>query len=381
MSNSDKRVVKNWMRITCITLLGLAAAYIILHIFIPGAEVIKLSKQEVSDINLILFSSYEGDTTQQETKATTVASDTAKKEATYNYIFSVREPFCEDARREFSEIFKEFDAQEFSVILLNYPIKVRSYFWLTEGSFFGLNRNPITDSGICKKNAGSVYVEIIFWAWFGLLASLLYNVSEALRTGLFNERESVVHIAKFFYAPLCALVIYFSIRLLVAEGDIAVLEFSLGTIVLSFILGFFSGRAVELLNRIKELILPLNHTGSGNENANDPNAPGAPTPTGPVSQHSLECKLQLPATLQQLSPEEQQTILTGAKIEITRVSQQTHFETTISGPSAEGTFIIKPLAPGIYKLTATLAYKEQTYRSKEIDVKVPENNSVVIPFE
>lgn len=380
MPESDKEIVSSWMWITSITLLILAAVYIALHLFIPGAEVIKLSKQEVSDINLILFSSYEGDTNQLLVANGTVASDSAKKEAAYNYIFSVREPFCENARKEFSDIFREFDAQEFSVILLNYPIKVRSYFWLTEGSFFGLNPKQEKTTGPCKKNAGSVYAEIIFWAWFGLLASLLYNVSEALRTRLFNERESVVHIAKFFYAPLCALVIYFSIRLLISEGDIAVLEFSLGTIVLSFILGFFSGRAVELLNRIKDLILPLNY-GRPEGNAGRQQAASGASPPAPAGPYTLKCLLELPEELTRLSPTEQEKIIKEAKIDIRLVSPPADFEATLTNPTENRVFNIALLAKGTYNLQATLQHGGLAYQSREISVPVPDKLEIAIPFE
>jgi hypothetical protein len=57
--------------------------------------------------------------------------------------------------------------------------------------------------------------------------------------------------------PVISLVIYFSINRLISDGATSMAEFSHGTIVLSFILGFFSRRAIELIDKIKELILPL----------------------------------------------------------------------------------------------------------------------------
>ena len=131
--------------------------------------------------------------------------------------------------------------------LVNFPRNMQ----LTEG-----NRKSSVNS--CNIQEGSVYLEIIFWTWFGLIASLLYNVSEALRTTEFKINEVGVHIAKFFYSPLISLVIYFSINNLISDGSISLAEFSHGTIVFAFILGFFSGRAIELLTRVKDLILPLN---------------------------------------------------------------------------------------------------------------------------
>ena len=127
-----------------------------------------------------------------------------------------------------------------------YKLKVHSYFWLTEDL---------------------VFLEIIFWSLFGVLASVFYNVSEALRERkdelrMYNPSIDYVNWAKLFYGPLTTIVIYFSVQ--VATTDNVEASFNnlrYGLIILSFVLGFFSGRTVEFLERIKNLILPLNRGG------------------------------------------------------------------------------------------------------------------------
>lgn len=225
-------LVQKWFAITISIFIILITAYLLLHTYIGGAEIIRLSTQEKNDINLIMFGN--NDTTRT-TAATSGPTDASRKASAFKYIFSIRKPFTAADSSALVKQFADYTPQQFSVVLSNYPIKVKSYFWLTDKM---------------------VYLEILFWSIFGLIASLLYNVSESLRTGEFIPSEISVHVAKLFYAPLCAVVIYLSINALTSSSDLALTEFSNSTIVLSFILGFFSGRTIELLNKVKDLILP-----------------------------------------------------------------------------------------------------------------------------
>ncbi|GAB2799183.1 hypothetical protein GCM10027275_51260 [Rhabdobacter roseus] len=278
----NESIVKKWFLWVTSVLTGLVVIYLLLHFFIPGAEIIKLSKQETTDVNLILFGESNSfrtptDTTKalggEKTKREAMTDeeiDRIRKATVYTYIFSVRKPLCKADSVNFTTYFNQFNRTQFSVVIPNYPIRVKSYFWLTEG-------NRKQELYNCNLVEGSVYLEIIFWTWFGLIASLLYSVSEALKTELFDLKELNTHIAKFFYAPLCSLIIYFSINKLVSQGDIELAEFSKGTIILAFILGFFSGRAIELLTRIKDLILPLNSTSDKGKVLTPPSLQPAPT--------------------------------------------------------------------------------------------------------
>jgi hypothetical protein len=65
-----------------------------------------------------------------------------------------------------------------------------------------------------------------------------------------------------------AIVLYLCSDLLSSQKLIALDKISYGAIVFVFILGFFSGRAIELLNRVKDVIIPLNaNSTDGVENA------------------------------------------------------------------------------------------------------------------
>jgi hypothetical protein len=256
-------MVRNWFLATISVLTVLVAVYMVLHMRIPGAEVIKLSKQEITDMNMILFGNNkpsrpagdepgeaDGDAAAAAggvARGSSAPTDSVRRESMYNYIYSVRPPYNPKDSTAFRRQFESYSPEQFAAVMPNYPIRVKSYFWLTEGRREG-------DQTI----EGSIYLEIVFWTLFGLIANLLYRVSESVRTDGFRPEEIGVHIAKFFYAPLCSLVVFFSFNMLVSQGDISVVQFSHATIVLAFILGFFSGRTVELLERIKDLLLPLN---------------------------------------------------------------------------------------------------------------------------
>lgn len=117
--------------------------------------------------------------------------------------------------------------------LTNYPLKIKSYFWLNESS---------------------LYWEIIFWTWFGIFANLFFNVSEALRKEEYRSAEEYVHIAKFFYGPPCSLIIYFSLDKLIETGDVSFDSIQYGTIVLSFMLGFYTRKSIEMIDKIKNFV-------------------------------------------------------------------------------------------------------------------------------
>jgi hypothetical protein len=247
MASSDQ-IVTNWFRITGFVLTSLVAVYLIAHNCIPGSEIVKLSKQELTDVNLIVFGSDNdaaiggsSDTTQTAIVAASKRNFSLRKAAVYRFLFSTRKPVDEKDSITFVKYFNGFEPQQFVTVMSNYPIRSQSYFWLT---------------------APGIYLEVIFWSLFGLLASLFYYVSEAIRKGEYNTKEVNVHIAKFFYTPFSALIIFFSINALTKTGDIVITEFSNSSIVLSFILGFFSGRTVELLGKIKDLILPATKPGT-----------------------------------------------------------------------------------------------------------------------
>jgi len=143
-------------------------------------------------------------------------------------------------RIQLKKYFKNLSPASLTASLDKQKIKVSSYFWLS-GKW--------------------AYAEIVFWAVFGVLASLIFYVSEIAKDPKtpFKSREIPSQIAKLFYAPLVTLVLIFSYDYFAGENAVDI-EASKGLLIVSFLLGFFSGRAMDLLNRIKELLLPYNAT-------------------------------------------------------------------------------------------------------------------------
>lgn len=122
--------------------------------------------------------------------------------------------------------------------------------------------NVITQSGIRKRSFFWLYndisiIELIFWALFGTLSSFLYYYAEHSRKGTVDEDEFPAYWAKLFYTPFVVIVIYFSPNLFSNEQGFNI-YFGHWTIVIAFVLGFFSGRTIELLDRLKNFIFPFN---------------------------------------------------------------------------------------------------------------------------
>jgi hypothetical protein len=100
-----------------------------------------------------------------------------------------------------------------------------------------------------------VLLEIIMFALLGVICNCLYFMSEFIRKGEFDKNETGVYFVKLFYAPVIVLIIYLGAELFLVQKS-NILPSPSNTIVFSFILGFFSGRAIVLLTRIKDALFP-----------------------------------------------------------------------------------------------------------------------------
>lgn len=125
--------------------------------------------------------------------------------------------------------------------------KVKSYFWLI---------GPL------------VYLEIIFWTWFGVICSLLFNlgiISKNRTTDptnpstYFDSSEVPSQVAKLLYAPACTLVIILGYNFF-TDQSIVDISSSKGVLVFAFIGGFYSSRLINFLDKLKEIILPVSST-------------------------------------------------------------------------------------------------------------------------
>ena len=262
---SQTKSVNTWFRNIILTLALLSITYVILHLCFPwpGHMYIKLTANDITEINLILNNNVDLSKTDSQPpvevnkpiiktgdsgkinnlppvaiqkKSLKPSHDDTIKFMAISYIFSKYKPASPEDSVMAVRNFSKFDLKTFSYIVSQFPLKTKSFFWL------GGN--------------GWTYLEILFWSLFGLICSLLYNVSEAVSQKKFNENENPVHLAKLCYTPFLALIIYLAFDILTLNKDINVSQFGTGMIVFAFILGFFSRRAIDLLDRIKEIILP-----------------------------------------------------------------------------------------------------------------------------
>lgn len=234
----SKLTPKGWFLWVIGSLIVLSTIYLTLHLVLPaGRSKAKLSTADVTIISSLLY---------EETATATpgLVPDgqrpltPAQQQRVVNYIVDAYdlEPADSLAVVRWVALFKK--PADLIRSLSDYIFPVPSYFWLYDGG---------------------LYVEVLFWTWFGLIASLLYSVSETLRKGTdaFDRNEVWVHIAKFLYAPLCSLVIFLGLSLAISDKSVIQrIDYSPNQILVAFIMGFFSGRLVQFLQNIKNLIFP-----------------------------------------------------------------------------------------------------------------------------
>lgn len=142
-------------------------------------------------------------------------------------------------------------------VLTSTKIKCKSFFWLSDSY---------------------VYIEALFWSMMGVLVSLIYYVSLANSrgsnlggdddAGTFNPSQVPSQIAKLFYAPACTIVLILGYHYLSDKsGNMVDISVNKGLIVFAFIAGFFSGRVMKFLDRLKELLLPYSPTAASTSNS------------------------------------------------------------------------------------------------------------------
>lgn len=235
-----------WFLWTIGLLLFLAISYLLPHWQLSvGRSATTLTTGDMTTLSSLLYEPKPISTTTTSPTTQTATIPDSQRQLTdsqrlraYSYIVNTYPMYPNDADtlQNWINLFNQPGA--LMSALKEHTFPVRSYFWLM---------------------GGWLYWEVIFWTWFGLIASLLFSVSEALRTNSksFDQSEIWTHIAKFFYAPLCSIAIFLGLSLAITDQKVLdMVKFSPNQILVAFILGFFSGRVVDLLQRIKNVILP-----------------------------------------------------------------------------------------------------------------------------
>ena len=197
------------------------------------------------------------------------------------------------------------------------------------------------------------YIEIIFWTIFGVLASLIYLVADVTRdpTKEFDPSQIFYQLAKLFYAPLISMILIFGYQY-ASDGKGGNIEVSKMILVVAFLLGFYSGRAMELLNRIKEVLLPFGSSANTSTTSTTTTAAG--------SKGELTVALDvLPTDLPQDSDYELiKNQLTNAKVSIMDNATQKSTDLTPTPEEMDASFTITGIEPKGYTLKASLATAE-----------------------
>ena len=308
-----------WQSLTTLVvfLVLMVVVYFIMHFYIPGSIDSKLSDGDKAVVSLIL-------------NDTSKIADAVRVHDALMYIVNSVRPADSVTAANFFNKYSSLKPSELLSAMPSIRISTWNYFWL---------------------NTDTKYLEVVFWAIFGVIASLLYFISEAMRNKNFKEEEMPVYLAKIYYAPLIALVIVFSYNLL--TGNVNYDNSSLELLVISFILGFFSGRAIELLNKIKDVILPGKITA-------EEEAAGKIVIAG---------KVQLPAGAKEITPE---------KVKVTLVRADGKGKSVETETDREGNYIFKNIAAGAYKIKAETSSKEGKYSALIPEKQLAEGKRVDI---
>lgn len=306
IKNDPKSIWLIWASFISLFVIGI---YIFLHLIIKGQEEIYLNKYQLNAINTMIANT----------------KDTLKTQVLIiNYLKTIL-PI--ENNRDTKEFIETYSIDNISTILPTYPFKVKSFFWLT-GSF--------------------LFLEIVFWSLFGLMANLMYGVTIAEK---FEKKRVPEHIGKIFYAPFCSIVIYLSLNALINSGSISLEGVGKSVIVLSFILGFFTRRTILLLNKIKNLILP-------EEKEDEENGKDLPK--------SILNEIKGTIKVDKISDEIFQKYIERAVLKITSLTTN---HTAVINSDKGGMFSFKNIPTGNYRIEAELVIdKTRYYEESQIQI-------------
>ncbi|MBS1772842.1 MAG: hypothetical protein JST82_08275 [Bacteroidetes bacterium] len=260
MLHSAYWTIGKWFSFITLLLLGWGLVYAFAHSAygIQGYEYTSLNTTQVRQINRILSSEY---TPANNTNHVVDLTDTATGNISVNDLGTITANTCDMACRtnkvlvylnsEFDnkiepaqleqvrQYITVFGPAEVGVFLSDYKLKVRSYFWLS---------GPM------------MYAELVSWVIIGVLCSLIFATSTMLRKASrknFDHKDVLYQSAKIFYAPFIAVVILVCYNYIKHNTALSS-AIGQGIIVFSFIIGFYSGRIVNFIDKFKQLLLPDN---------------------------------------------------------------------------------------------------------------------------
>lgn len=264
IKSTQKVSETRWLAILIFILVSLATLYVVLHARLAGSEAKRITTYQLGVINSLATDITEGklDTTTCKQKIrlflqTTLYPDYPSESYCQSQCDSLTRDgntqpllmFCDRCEKSPAysnqlSFLNTYDLRTIGQMLPHHEFKVPSYFWL-----YG----------------EKVYLEIIFWSLFGVLASILYSSSEAIFIKEFDYSRIPRYIAQLFYAPFSTLVVHLSFSLFTTADNQSFNAISTNAIILAFILGFFTRRTVELLHRLRDVIIPGTLSSSSND--------------------------------------------------------------------------------------------------------------------
>jgi hypothetical protein len=215
-------------------------SYVIAHFFLPGSEMKTLSNSQFQNLTLLV----EDFDNPSDSIELLNRPQRDKRIITY-----LKTSFDEDSIVPLNRIFvslPDVKTKNIMPFLKDQEFKVSSFFWL---------------------HGYQSFAEVLLWALVGVLLSLIYYVSIAnrgkpadgsttLEVRAFDYKEIYDHIAKMVYAPICTLVLILSYTYISSDSSVANVSAGKGMLVFSFIAGFYSGRVMKFLDKLKDLLLP-----------------------------------------------------------------------------------------------------------------------------
>lgn len=235
---------RSWLLMLCFLLSVVIIGYVVSHNIWKGKQYVQLDKQQILLLNKYLNND------QHKSSNSDSISFYRQQRDTYLIAYLKSEMHQQLDQKEFTrtmDLISKMNHENVIDFLAEKKFLVHSVFWLT---------------------GNKAYVEALLWSLMGVLVSLIYYVSiantKSLHTagtddsGSFDPAEISGQVAKMFYAPTCTIVLILGYQYLIDTNN-SMIDISVnnGLIVFSFISGFFSGRVMRFLDRLKELVLPF----------------------------------------------------------------------------------------------------------------------------
>ncbi|HYG15834.1 MAG TPA: hypothetical protein VEC12_08785 [Bacteroidia bacterium] len=230
--------------------------------------------------------------------------------------------------------------------------RVKSYFWLA---------GPHT------------YFEVIFWTIFGVITSILFYIAVAISNGTgFRPEEIPGHLAKIVYSPFISLIIIFAYNYISNPDSMVDVSASKATLIISFLLGFYSSRAMKLLDKLKDVFLPYGDTTTADDSKRkaDVEAREAAQNTTVTADVSI-------IDPQHPDAEEMNAHISQAIVTITPTGGGNPITLQKTGDDElDGKFAAENVPPGSYTLAATLTTTDGINYTGQTDINVPEGENI-----